>query len=35
MYRTGKDIPYLIVNCNGKELKKECVCVYICRTKSL
>jgi len=35
LYSTGKDIPYLIINCNGKESKKECVCVYMCVTESL
>ena len=29
LYSTGNYIQYLVINYNGKEYKKECMCIYI------
>ena len=35
LYSTRKYIQYPVINHNGKEYKKECICVYIFITESL
>ena len=30
LYKTGNYIQYPVINHNGKEYEKQCVCVYIC-----
>ena len=30
LYTTGNYIQYLVITCNGKELEKEHICMYVC-----
>ena len=29
MYSTRNYIQYPMINCNGKEYEKECICIYL------
>ena len=35
LYSTGKYIQYHVINHNGKEYEKQCICLYIYMTESL